>query len=227
MLVNFGFCKEATTYSIGNAIVGITKTTLHICSSQNGLGRCMSGIAATLMASIEIADRTTVAYYQILESPIITENLLQQTVITTTRIIIEPLIGTHHFTDVSFLNSSLESRHISFPKVTGSDIGKIRRMTSVFRTAMHGIVLGTSPELTVFGILGTLQATNDCYSHATCKIGILSISFLPTAPSRVAEDIHVRCPHRKTVKLLIYTSLVHTMMVLRTHFRRGSIKHFI
>ena len=79
----------------------------------------MGSITATLMAGIEIADRSTIADNQIFESPFITENLLKQSVAATTGVIVEPLIGTHHLADVGFLDGSLESRHIGFPKITG------------------------------------------------------------------------------------------------------------
>ena len=93
---------------------------------------------------------------------------------------------------------------------------------------MNGIVLGTGPQLTVFGCLRTLQTFYDLHTHHTRQIGVLSIGLLSPAPSRVAEDIYVGRPHRQAMELLVLTgTALHTLVVLRTELRRGHVKTLV
>ena len=68
---------------------------------------------------------------------------------------------------------------------------------------MNGIVLGTGPELTILRILRSLQTLHHLGAHHRGQIGILTVGLLSPAPSRIAEDIHIRCPDGKAMELLI------------------------
>ena len=92
---------------------------------------------------------------------------------------------------------------------------------------MNGIVLGTGPQLTILGIFRALQASYNLGAHHAGQIGILTISLLPPAPTRVTKDIDIRCPHRQAMELLIFTTIQHTMIVLSTELGTGSIEHII
>ena len=93
---------------------------------------------------------------------------------------------------------------------------------------MNGIVLGAGPQLTVFGRLGTLQAFYHLHTHHTRQVGILAISLLSPAPSRVAEDIYVGRPHRQTMELLILTrTALHALIILSTELRRSHVKTLV
>ena len=74
------------------------------------IGRC-------LVVLPEIRYCSTVGHYHILESPIITKDLLEQTSAAAAWLIVPTLISTHHLANVTFLDSILESWHIGFPKV--------------------------------------------------------------------------------------------------------------
>ena len=108
------------------------------------------------MRLIEIAHGTTVAHHQILESPLIAEDGLQQPLGTAARIIVKTLVGTHHLTHLRILHQGLEGRHVRFPHIPWGNIREIGCMTGVFGSAVHGIVLSTSPQLTVLRIFRTL-----------------------------------------------------------------------
>ena len=69
------------------------------------------------MRCIEIADGTTIAHDEILESPFVAKDGLKQTVRTTAGVIIEALIGTHYLAYLTILYQLLEGRHISLPEV--------------------------------------------------------------------------------------------------------------
>ena len=100
-------------------------------------------------------------------------------------------------------------------------------MTGVLRSAVHGIVLGTGPQLTVLGILRPLQAPHHLCTHHTRQIGILAVGLLSPAPSRIAEDVHIRCPHGEAVELLILTTVEHPVVVLCPELRAGHVEHLI
>ena len=179
------------------------------------------------MRIIEIAHGTTVAHHQILETPFITENLLQQTGISTTRLIVQSLVGTHHLSHLCILHQGLEGRHIGFPHISRRDVDKIGCVASVFWSAVDSIVLGTSPQFSVFCCFRTLQTFHHLHAHHGSEIRVFTISFLTSSPTRIAEDVHIGCPHTQAVELLILTTILnHAFVVLCTKLCAGSIKHF-
>ena len=227
VLVDLGFCHQSTTDGLGNAAVSIAITTLYVSTGDGSLGRSVDGIGGRLMRFIEIADGTTVADDQILEAPLITQNLLQQSLTATAGIIVQALVGAHHLTDLGILYQCLEGRHIGFPEVAGRNVGQVGRVAGVLRTTMNGVVLGTSPELAVLGILGALKSTNHLNAHDTGQVGVFTVGLLSPAPSRITENVHIRRPNGEAVELLVLTTVQHTMVVLRTELRTGSIEHLI
>ena len=180
------------------------------------------------MRGIEIGNGTTVAHNQILKAPLVTQNLLQQTIRTTTRVIIQSLIGTHHLTYITLGNQILKGRHIRFPEITDRHIRQVGRMTSIFRTAMYGVVLGTSPQFAILRSLRTLQTTYHGITHDRSQIRIFAIGLLSPAPSWVTEDVHIRSPYRQTAHLhILATEVIQSMVVLSTELRRSNIKALI
>ena len=178
------------------------------------------------MRLIEVADGTTVTHHQILKTPFIPQNLLQQTGAATTRVIVQTLIGTHHLPHLRILHQCLEGRHICLPHITRRHIRQVRCVACIFGTAVYSIVLGTSPQLSVFRRFRTLQTLHHLCAHHTGQIRVLAIGFLSTPPSRVTENVHIGSPHRKAVKLLILTPILnHTFIVLCTKFRACRVKH--
>ena len=179
------------------------------------------------MGVIEVTDGTTVANHQILKAPFITQNGLQQALRTATGVVVKALVSTHHLANLCILHQCLKGRHIGLPHITGRHIGQIGRMAGILRTAMYGIVLGTGPEFTVFGIFRSLQSLDNLRSHDTGQIGILTIGFLSPAPSRVTEDIDIRRPYREAVELLVLAAIQHAVVILGTELGTRGIEHLI
>ena len=179
------------------------------------------------MRLIEVADGATVADNKVLETPLVTQNGLQQTLTATARVIVETLVGTHHLAHLGILHQGLESRHISFPHIAGRHISQIGRMACVFGTAMDGIVLGAGPQLTILGIFRALQASYNLCAHHAGQIRVFTIGFLSPAPSRVAKDVDIRCPHGQAMELLVLATVQHAVIVLGTELGAGSIEHII
>ena len=94
-----------------------------------------------------------------------------------------------------FLNQVFKSRQIGFPKITRVDVFGIETMAVPFRTGMYGIVLGAGMQLVIFFPLRTLQTAYRCHTHLAGEVRVFSVSFLPPSPTRITEDVDVRCPH--------------------------------
>ena len=169
----------------------------------------MSGMAVFIK---EIADGSTVTYHHVFISPFITQNLSQQTIAATTRISFKAVIGAHHLFYIRFLYQVFKGRQISFPQIAGRNILRIEIMAFGFRTAMHGIVFGTGMKFVIFGIGRPLQPINDCNSHTAGQVRIFPIGLLSASPTRVTEDIHVRCP--KSQSLTTYPSAAFPMCIM-------------
>ena len=85
---------------------------------------------------------------------------------------------------------------------------------------MYGIMLGTSPQFSVLGRFRSLQTFHHLHTHDRSQVGVLTVGFLSPAPSWVAEDVDVGCPHREAVEFLVLTrATLHTLVVLGTEFR--------
>ena len=104
MLVNFFFCQGTILHCLRHRLIYIIISTLHIRASQHALSCCISGIARNLMILPEISNSATVGNYQVLESPLIPENLLQKAGVAAAWFIIPTLIGTHHLTHLGILH---------------------------------------------------------------------------------------------------------------------------
>ena len=125
MLIHFGFGDESPMHSLRDASVSISVAALYVSACDGGLGRGVGGIGGGLVALIEVADGTTVADDKVLEAPFIAQNLLEQTGAAATGVIVETLVGTHHFAYFGILHQSLESGHVGFPKVTRCNINEV------------------------------------------------------------------------------------------------------
>ena len=228
MLVDLSLSDEPATHSLGDAPVGIAVATLYICASQCSFCRGGNGGRTALMRCVEVAHGTAVTDYEVLEAPVIAQDRLKQTIGTTTGIVVETLVGAHYLTYLCILYQRLEGRHVGLPEVTHRHIGEVGRVTSIFRTAVYGIVLGTCPELTVFRLLRPLQALHYLHTHDTCQVGILAVGLLTASPTRITENVDVRCPDRETAHLHVLTlQVIHTVVVLGTELGTGDVEDFV
>ena len=227
MLVHLRFLDEITTDSLWNTSICIVVATLHIRTSQSSTGSRMGSIACCMVGLMDIRNGTTIRYDEILESPFVTEDVLQQTSATATRFIVQSLIGTHHLTHLCIFDQRLEGRQIGFPQVACADIHQISRMTAPFRTAMYSIMLRTCPSLTVLAFLRTLQTAYDSRTHHTGKVWILTVGLLSSTPSWVAEDVDIWRPERKAVETSHFVARCHQLVPVSTCLRTGSVEYLI
>ena len=129
----------------------VFRSALHISTRQHRFRTGLSPILCHIMPTgQEIANRTTVAGNQSVESPLVTQYLLFITSLRTAGLAVNALIGAHHLSDFTLLYQSLESRQIGLPQITLWQILDIELMTVPLRTAMHSKVLGTSQQFAIF-----------------------------------------------------------------------------
>ena len=143
---------------------------------------------------VKIIDSSTVADYNSVESPAVAQNLLQQTIGTAARLAFKTLIGTHHLTHIGVLHECAESREIGLPQVALRQVGDVEAVAHTFRTAVHGIMLGTSQALVIARSAVALQSAHHPCAHTTVHVRILAVGLLPSSPSRVAEHVDIRRP---------------------------------
>ena len=186
------------------------------------------------MCGVEIGNGTAVGNHHILEAPFVAQYLLQQTVAAATWVVVPTLVGTHHLAHVTLLHQCLERRHVCFPQVTRRNIGEVGYVTAPLGTAVHCIVLGTCQEFkipwgrtTATKQRSALKSGDNRESHTTGQIRVFAVCLLSPAPSRVAEDVHVRRPHRQAVELLVLATVEHALVILCTHLGAGGIEDII
>ena len=216
----------------------INRTALHIRTGTHTHGRCFGRCLHHMMVSltIEVADGTAVAHHQAVVPPLSAEYLMQITGVATARGTVDALVGTHHFAHVALLHEALESRQVGFPKVALGQSLHVKHMPVPFRTAMHGIVFGTSQCLVVARTLGEwthvsperlpLQSVDHGQSHARSEIGVFTVGLLPAPPTRIAEDIDVGCPYRHPLIAFDVTRLA-GQIVLGHSLIRGGTEHAV
>ena len=95
----------------------------------------------------EVANGTAVTGNESIEAPFIAKYLLFVTGLTTTRLAVYTLIGTHHLGHFALLHQRLKGRQIGLPQVALRQVFHIKRMSIPFWPTMHGEVLGTSQQL--------------------------------------------------------------------------------
>ena len=98
----------------------------------------------------EVANGTAVTGDEALETPFIAQNVPFIAGITTARITVDALVGTHYLSYVALLHQCLEGWQIGLPQVALGQLLDVKRMAVPFRSAMYGKVLGASQQLFVF-----------------------------------------------------------------------------
>ena len=172
-------------------------------------------------AGQEIANGTTIAGDESVESPFIAQYLLFVTSLRAAGLAVDTLIGAHNLGHLSLLHQCLEGGEISLPEVALGQVLHVELMAVPLGATMDGKVLGTGEQLAVlahaeiFAVIAyTLQATHDGKAHLRREIGILAVGLLPAPPSGIAEDIDVGRPERKA---LVTLDVARTLGLLRFH----------
>ena len=125
-------CQLAFGNGLRNTL--IYRTTFEVGAGNDSLScRIRRGVRHSMaILLMEVADGSTIADYNALESPFVAKNALEISGIAATRITIDTLIGAHHFLHVSLLYQCLEGGEISLPKVALGEVLDVEGMAVPF-----------------------------------------------------------------------------------------------
>ena len=98
-------------------------------------------MCAVLAGVEEVSDGTAVSYHQTLETPLVAQDVLQQTVAGAAGVTLVTVICAHNLLYVSVLNQALECGQVGLPQVTAR-YGYVKLVTKGLGTAVNCIVLG-------------------------------------------------------------------------------------
>ena len=150
-----------------------------------------------LATGIEVVDGTAVRYNQSLESPLVAQDIGQQTVTAAAGLALIAVVCAHNLLNVSLGYQSLECRQVGLPQVTLA-YAYIEAVTVSLQTAVNGIVLGAGVCFVVLGVVA-LHTFYKSGSHLTCQVRVLTAGLLAASPARVTEYIDVGAPERESL----------------------------
>ena len=97
-------------------------------------------------------------------------------------------------------------------------------MTVSLRAGVHGKVLRAGCGLHIFAV--SLHSLDERDAEAGGQIRILAVGLMSAAPSRITENIHIRCPEGQAlVDITVSAAALH--VVLRTAFLCRHITDFL
>ncbi len=150
------------------------------------------------------------------EMPLVAEYVLKQLIVAAARLSVEAVVGTHHTVYLGFHHQFAESGEICVPEVVRGDSG-VKHVAVAFRTAVHGIVFGTSHGLQVER-MGSFESAHHGRAHFCREVGIFAVCFLSASPARIAEYVYVWSPVGKTAVLRYAITGCKSLVEQRTPF---------
>ena len=227
VLVHLLFGEESLLHSLGDRAIDVVPSALHVGTGQRAHTGGVHLVAGGLVVLPEVAHGATVAHHKVLEAPFVSQDLLEQAVAAAAGLVLPALVGTHHLSHLSLLHQVFEGGQIGLVQVAQRHIGHVGGVARVFRSAVHGVVLGAGPQFAVFAVFGALQTLHHHLAHHTGQIGVFAVGLLSASPARVAEDVDVGGPHAQRVEFLILSAIVHALVVLGAHLGAGGVKHAV
>ena len=206
--VDLFFGYLASLHGIGQPLV--VAAALHVGAAEHCLCRRAGGIVRHSVAARapEVAYGSAVADHQSVESPLVAEYLLQQSVAPAARLSLKSLVGAHHLLHPGFLHKVLESGQVGLPEVACGEVVDVKLVPCFLRAAVHCEVFGAGKQLAVLVAGGALQAAYHGLAHARVHVWILAVRLLAPAPARVAEYVDCRRPERKALVLAYFAFLL-------------------
>ena len=192
MLVEFSLADKTFLKSFAQNLE--YSTTLEVCSVKNSIdsSRERTVVGSVLIAVVEVVDGITVGQDDTIETPLLAQDVDEQTFAFATRFTFVAVVCTHHLAYITFLYKSLECRKIGLPEVAHR-YTSIKAVTLWLWTAMYGIVLSTCVGLVVLLVV-TLHTEYSLHTKYCIQIWVLTASLLTTSPTWVTEDVYVWTP---------------------------------
>ena len=143
------------------------------------------------------------------KAPFFSEQIIYKAFGRTATFIIHSVVCAHNAADLCLFDGGFKCRNICFVKILFAHFG-IKGMSLSFGTAVGTKVLGAGRGFQIFIVI-TLNPLNKSATENRRQIRILTVGFVPPAPSRISENIYIRRPERETfinTVILIFLALV-------------------
>ena len=131
------------------------------------------------------------------------------------------IICSHNCFHIRFLHQTFKCRQISFFHIFCRCLC-IKFMADCLRSGMYCEMFGTCRRFHCFSV--TLKCLYKSHSQFLCQIWIFSISFMPSAPSGITENIYVGRPECQSF-IDISVLFAGICIILCTPFCRYNICH--
>ena len=158
--------------------------------------RAVHGILRDMVVKMKIRDGPAVRNHMPLESPGSTKDSLKERPAAAGRLPVHPVIAAHDSLHVRLLHQAAECRKIGFRHILRIRFG-IKAVADCLRSGMHRKMLRACRGLKVFAI--SLKPPDKSDPQRSSQVGILTVGFLPSPPSGIAEDVDIRRPEGKAL----------------------------
>ncbi len=158
------------------------------------------------------------------ELPLAAQDVLEQPFAAAARLVVRAVIRSHNDFHASLFDTCLKGGQIRFPKILFTH-NRIETVSLVLRTGMHSKVLCAGSDLHI-RIVVPLHSLNKSDTQSRSQVRILSKCFMSPAPSRIAENIYIGRPERKSfVNVIIAVLLLH--IKLRASFVGNRLRNLL
>ena len=146
------FLDKSLIQSFGEAHKHLSA--LEVGTVEHSVDACRERVAVCLVLSlvVEVVYSIAVGHYESVISPLVAQDIDEQSVAGAARTALEALVCTHHLAHVSLLHQSLECGEIGFPQVAVRRL-HVHRVAQRLGTAVNGIVLCAGVGLDVIFVV--------------------------------------------------------------------------
>ena len=145
---------------------------------------------------MKVTDCPAVRSIMTFEFPFSSQDIFHKIFMCTAGFSVCPVISTHYSLNIRFCYKRFKSRKICFPHILHACLC-IKFMSERFRTAVHCIMLCTCCRFHYRSV--TLDSFYEFHAKSGRQIWILTIGFMPSAPSRISENVYIGGPESKTL----------------------------
>ena len=145
---------------------------------------------------MEVTDCPAVRSIMTFEFPFSSQDIFHKIFMCTARFSVCSVIGTHYSFYICFCNQCFKSRKVCFPHILHTYF-RIKFMSQRFRATVYCKMFCAGSSFHNRSI--TLKSFYEFHAKSGRQIWILTIGFMPSAPSRISENVYIGGPESKTL----------------------------
>ena len=143
---------------------------------------------------MEVTDCPAVRSIMTFEFPFSSQDIFHKIFMCTAGFSVCSVIGTHYSFYICFCNQCFKSRKVCFPHILHTYF-RIKFMSQRFRATMYCKMFCAGSSFHNRSI--TLKSFYEFHAKSGRQIWILTIGFMPSAPSRISENVYIGGPESK------------------------------